>query len=580
MPSQLTKRDPGYDTVSMKSQPLNMDKSAADPQLSARSAGWSACASLMKQYDTERVKMWKDDIDTLLVFAGLLSAVVSTFSAQSYTMLQINSSTSPSTFQPPSSAVRLNILWFSSLVCSLVTALTGILAKQWLREYTTEGSSSSREAVRLRQHRYNNLIRWQVPGIIASLPLLLEASLILFLLGLIELLWSLHRVVAEVVTALIVTSLLLYVATSILPAILATCPYKSPRSWGIFLMWELLYEAVMEMGQGKTASSFPEGWRERDMKSLQGRRGLLDRDAFAWCHSSSSDQDMLDSITPALEDLKPAMAVSFVFQKVAEAAGCSVTTLISSIRDSGSEPLSDVLALVIGPRGTARTIRMLLCILPKIPHDTVSTIVNVLDAICILRQLLMRSASSFCDSELHRQALSDLIELVNYWEPIPVQRASLHLLWDMTSSGCNLHFCPDGIGNILTCAKDALSRSDLEMFCMSCAVALGRLPALKLTAREFEGFRRIWLEDWMEDIEVYFRDRNARELPYDIGFTTRWCTGLLAMTKQLDEKLPLGSLLKTMDEGVSLKICCRDSEEQDAWEELKDMYRHIFTTEL
>ena len=52
-------------------------------------------------------------------------------------------------FQAPLSAVRINALWFTSLVFALVTASLGMLVKQWLREYMAQDSISPEKHLRI-----------------------------------------------------------------------------------------------------------------------------------------------------------------------------------------------------------------------------------------------------------------------------------------------------------------------------------------------------------------------------------------------------------------------------------------------
>ncbi|TFK82455.1 hypothetical protein K466DRAFT_655706 [Polyporus arcularius HHB13444] len=209
------------------------------------------------------IQDWKEEIDTLLVFAGLFSAVLTAFNIEAYQLLQqqpedsvtailtqisaqLNSftvnqnfvnSTSPAdaallpAFKPTAFAVRLNTMWFSSLVCSLLSASLGLLVKQWLREYLAGSSNISRESIRIRQYRYEGLRRWCVPEIIMCLPILLQASLLLFFIGLLDLLWTLHPVVATVATAIVSVSMLFVTTASFLPPFFPSCPYKSPQAW-------------------------------------------------------------------------------------------------------------------------------------------------------------------------------------------------------------------------------------------------------------------------------------------------------------------------------------------------------------
>jgi hypothetical protein len=157
-------------------------------------------------------------------------------------------------FSPSSKDIRVNVFWFTSLSLSLATALLGILCMQWLGEYQRKTPLDPREAISLRQLRYEGLIAWKVPQILMSLPVLLHLSLLLFFIGLIDLLWSLNHTVAisvSIVSGLVSVFLL---ATSFLPGLQlffvsdnalrrAQCAYKSPQSWALHRMatWIVWY---------------------------------------------------------------------------------------------------------------------------------------------------------------------------------------------------------------------------------------------------------------------------------------------------------------------------------------------------
>ena len=142
--------------------------------------------------------------------------------------------TTPQTIQAESWAVALNILWFSSLICSLASASIGILVKQWLHEYQTGISGTSVEIARLRQYRLNHLHKWRVGGIVAVLPVLLQLALALFFSGLLILLWNLHIAVA-LVASILVTIVMMFVAvTTLLPVFRKDCCYLSPPTYVFF----------------------------------------------------------------------------------------------------------------------------------------------------------------------------------------------------------------------------------------------------------------------------------------------------------------------------------------------------------
>lgn len=193
--------------------------------------------------------------------AGLFSAIVATFNSQYYLNLQpmlqtaapytyINMSAT-TTIQPggfsnfvgaiavPGSEVNgtmisVNILWFCSLVLSLAAASIGISVKQWLKQYIVPQSVVPRQRAQIWHYRRRGLLYWRVPDVITLIPLLLQISLVLFLVGLQILLWTLSKVVGAVV--LVPTALLLSFTayTAFAPTLASDCPYRSPQAWWIY----------------------------------------------------------------------------------------------------------------------------------------------------------------------------------------------------------------------------------------------------------------------------------------------------------------------------------------------------------
>ncbi|CAL1714103.1 unnamed protein product [Somion occarium] len=230
---------------------------AAEVATSASEA-WRTCSKRLREHDKHMVKGWKEDIDTLLVFAGLFSAVVTAFNVEAYKLLQQDPQetavlllgkiagqlgsnvtsilTDPDQEVDPHSAFsrRLNTLWFASLVFSLAAASMGILVKQWLRAYVSDSASSPRESARIRQFRLDGLLKWKVPEIIALLPVMLQTALAFFFIGLVDLLWSLDPIVASIITVFVTASLLFLIITTILPSFNAGCPHRSPQALSVY----------------------------------------------------------------------------------------------------------------------------------------------------------------------------------------------------------------------------------------------------------------------------------------------------------------------------------------------------------
>lgn len=229
------------------------------------------CRSFLEHFHLARSPLY-------LRQAGLFSAVLTAFNVQSYQLLQpeptdpslaalqrisaqltsfsINpaflNSTQPALssdelnppFRAPASAVWINALWFSSLVCSLASASIALMVKQWLHELSVGVSGTSRESARIRQYRVNSLRRWQVGGIVIVIPILLQLALLLFLTGLVILLWTLHGTVAAVASSLVGTLFVFLGVTTLLPVLRVDCCYRSPQAIGIFMALQGIRKAT------------------------------------------------------------------------------------------------------------------------------------------------------------------------------------------------------------------------------------------------------------------------------------------------------------------------------------------------
>ncbi|TFK37930.1 hypothetical protein BDQ12DRAFT_588542, partial [Crucibulum laeve] len=235
---------------------------------------WEECNHLVKAYDKAMCKGWKEEISNLLILAGLFSAVVTAFTVESYKWLQpdptnttlavlmhisnqLSASDTNSTarapfdlnsqsFSAPAWAVHVNTFWFLSLTLSLTTAMIGILCIQWLREYERDTHLSPKESLAMRQMLSEGLRKWHVPKVLYALPLLLQLALLLFFVGLLNLLWSLGHIVVLAVSGGFLGLAFLFIGlTTILPTIqfllpldenlrVPQCPYKSLQSWAFF----------------------------------------------------------------------------------------------------------------------------------------------------------------------------------------------------------------------------------------------------------------------------------------------------------------------------------------------------------
>lgn len=130
-------------------------------------------------------------------------------------------------FQPSSADIRVNVLWFASLIFSLMTASFGMLVKQWLREFLATENPSPQARLRIRHYRYPGLQQWKVFEIAAILPLLQQLALALFFIGLCYFTASVHASVGYTSLPLVAGWAFCVLIVTFLPTIFPRCPYKT-----------------------------------------------------------------------------------------------------------------------------------------------------------------------------------------------------------------------------------------------------------------------------------------------------------------------------------------------------------------
>jgi hypothetical protein len=140
--------------------------------------------------------------------------------------------THDTTFAPMKRDIWLNGIWFVSLGLTLSTALITGMIKQWLHFYLADISGTPKDRASIRQFRYAGLSIWGVPPIIEMLPVLMNASLLLFFIGLVLFIQGLSG--AEGITAVVILMtcilFLFYLTSSLLPMWKPQCPYKTSLS--------------------------------------------------------------------------------------------------------------------------------------------------------------------------------------------------------------------------------------------------------------------------------------------------------------------------------------------------------------
>ncbi|KAJ3937601.1 MAG: hypothetical protein NXY57DRAFT_1089645 [Lentinula lateritia] len=228
---------------------------------------WWVYLDEASDFDNDMVGELGDSLDILLVFAGLFSAVLTTFVAQTsqalsqdYTQLSSsyleevtallrangNETTlagiplTNTAFAPATTDIWLNGLWFISLTLSLSVALFAVLSKQWLRQYMSIITGTPLERVFIRQFRFDGLKKWHVQAIIGVLPVLLHISLVLFLVGLVIFLVPLNTVMAYIVGVITAIVIILYMAASCIPLFIVQCSYRTTFTDILYYIYQLI----------------------------------------------------------------------------------------------------------------------------------------------------------------------------------------------------------------------------------------------------------------------------------------------------------------------------------------------------
>ena len=233
-----------------------------------------------EEYDQEFTKKHDEDLNTTLIFvrllycsdgrvligrqAGLFSAVTSAF------IIEVNSDLKPdpneetaallrvlihkmdnTTFGgdvpavpqwtgPPRMAVHVQAMLFASLAASLLSAFLAMLGKQWLNRYASvDMRGSAIERSQNRQRKLDGIIAWYFGHVMQSLPLMLQAALLLLGLALSLYLWEIDTTVASVVVGVTSFGVLIYLFIIVAGAVYTSCPYQTPGAHILrrFLYW-------------------------------------------------------------------------------------------------------------------------------------------------------------------------------------------------------------------------------------------------------------------------------------------------------------------------------------------------------
>ncbi|KAG2355540.1 hypothetical protein BDR07DRAFT_1303057, partial [Suillus spraguei] len=167
------------------------------------------------EYDDKMLRNYEGSIDTIMLFAGLFSAVNTAFviamqpnpaDTTNDLLVQLMQNAPWNAQQPvalsasvaySSSKIWMQVLAYTSLTFSLLTALGAVLCKEWLGYYKADDDPAGLSDRYKRRHRkFEELRNMRFENILHSLPVLLQISLFLFILVMAAAMWMQHRIIS------------------------------------------------------------------------------------------------------------------------------------------------------------------------------------------------------------------------------------------------------------------------------------------------------------------------------------------------------------------------------------------------
>jgi len=284
--------------------------------------------------DDEIMDRWRTDIEGILIFVsarpsifgiyvykhmpktGLFAATVTLFIIESYkklfpdstdttnallaqisqqlgnisngTPLAVVAVQNSQPFKPTASAVRVNVMWFLSLVLNLTCAIIAMLMQQWVRRYLglVRHYDAPHKRARMRAYIFRGTKVFKMTQAIEIIPTLLHISAFLFFAGLVDFFIPINTAVAYTMLGSIVVFTLAYIILTVLPNLFLDCPYRTPLSgftWHISQLFILRNFVAIRGIEGvfhrilSTLWDWPTKWRKMlDYQINMHRKWLKD----------------------------------------------------------------------------------------------------------------------------------------------------------------------------------------------------------------------------------------------------------------------------------------------------------------
>ena len=151
---------------------------------------------------------------------------------------------------PPHVIVHVQAILFASLAASLFSALLAMLGKQWLNRYASvDVRGSIVERGQNRQRKLDGVVSWYFDHVMGSLPLMLQAALLLLGCALSRYLWEISTIVALVVLGVTSFGVLFYLSIVVAGAVSTSCPYQTPGAHILRRVPDTLLRILKSLGR-------------------------------------------------------------------------------------------------------------------------------------------------------------------------------------------------------------------------------------------------------------------------------------------------------------------------------------------
>ena len=168
--------------------------------------------------------------------------------------------------------LRVNCFLFASLALNLAAAITSILVKDWAKSYL-RGSpqfTTPRDKALSRQLRFEKAQQWFLPQIVLFTPIIVQLSIVLFLVAVLDLLFNIEVILAYVLLSIESSFMILFVSTSIIALCIPFGPYCGP----LVSVWRVIGSLLFP--------NYRPSDRERRTLARERVEGGLELRASAW----------------------------------------------------------------------------------------------------------------------------------------------------------------------------------------------------------------------------------------------------------------------------------------------------------